>query len=471
MPMASLSRWTMGYFAAALAFLLVAEGLAAAGLGDPAPGWSEPGTLILVHLVAIGWLSLAMAGALLQFVPVLAARPLALPQLALPALVAIVAGLILVCSGFASLAGWFALPLLLLPLGGLALLGGFALLVVMLAGTLAGLRPGDAFAGFIRAGLLCLALAVVSGAAFATILSGEGAALGPIARLLPGGTRFHALLGLGGWLGLIAAGVSYRLFAMFMLAPEPPARRLRLLLVIAGAGLALAAAGLAAPLAGWEASPALAPAAAAGLAVAAGLYGRDMLALLRARRRKALELNMRASLPAFAALGVGILALPPVLLPGAEEPLAAAAAFLLVMGWLGGLTLAQMTKIVPFLTWLEAYAPRLGKGPAPLVKDLLAARRCAGWLALYGAGVTLAAIALAGGGATGFRLAMLPSLVGTAGIAAELVRVRRLSEVKAPGRPPPHECPRLLLARTDERSLSDAHPVPSRSRNAPAPRA
>ena len=79
MPMASLSRWTMSYFAAALAFLLAAEAFAIAGVGYPATGLGDPATLVLVHLVAVGWLSLAMAGALLQFVPVLVSRPLAFP--------------------------------------------------------------------------------------------------------------------------------------------------------------------------------------------------------------------------------------------------------------------------------------------------------------------------------------------------------------------------------------------------------
>ena len=100
MPMASLSRWTMSYFAAALAFLLAAEAFAVTGIGYPAAGLAEPATLVLVHLVAIGWLSLAMAGALLQFVPVLVSRPLAFSRLALPVLFALVAGLILLCAGF-----------------------------------------------------------------------------------------------------------------------------------------------------------------------------------------------------------------------------------------------------------------------------------------------------------------------------------------------------------------------------------
>src|SRR5690242_7104784 len=117
MPMASLSRWTMSYFAAALAFLLAGEALGVAGLGYPAARLAESATLVFVHLVTIGWLSLAMAGALLQFVPVLVSRPLAFPRLALPTLLALILGLILLCAGFATLAGWIEASLDLLPLG------------------------------------------------------------------------------------------------------------------------------------------------------------------------------------------------------------------------------------------------------------------------------------------------------------------------------------------------------------------
>ena len=81
---ATLSRWTMSYFAAALVALVAAEGLMAAGFGASEAGIQAPDTLALVHLVTIGWLSLAMCGALFQFVPVLTARPLYSERLPLP---------------------------------------------------------------------------------------------------------------------------------------------------------------------------------------------------------------------------------------------------------------------------------------------------------------------------------------------------------------------------------------------------
>lgn len=450
MPMASLSRWTMSYFAVALAFLVAAEALAAAGIGYPAAGLTEPTTLVLVHLVAIGWLSLAMAGALTQFVPVLVSRPLAFPQLALPALFALFSGLLVLCAGFATLAGWIEAPLDLLPLGAAFLLCGFSLLGLMLIATLLSARPVPLFARFVLTGLACLAATALSGAAFTTLLSGRGDWLGTV-TLLPDALPFHALLGFGGWLGLIAVGVSYRLFVMFMMAPEPSARRVRHVLRLTGLGLGIGFAGLAAPFAGIEPGAGWIAAALALLILAGLLYGRDILTLYRARRRKALEVNMRASIPAFAALGLGLALLPIAVIARVNDGPIAALVFLITFGWLGGLTLAQLVKIVSFVTWLETYAPRLGRGPAPRVGDLVAMPRTGWWFLLYGTGVALAAAALAIEAAMGFRSAMALCLIGTAGLVAELVRIRRLSEIKAADRPPAHEYPRLLAARAEER--------------------
>ena len=101
----NLSRWTMSYFAAALLALVVGEVLMLAGYGFPAAPLRAPQTLVLVHLIAIGWLSLLLCGALFQFVPVLVARNLYSDMLPLPTLVLLVTGLGLLLCGFLQLAG------------------------------------------------------------------------------------------------------------------------------------------------------------------------------------------------------------------------------------------------------------------------------------------------------------------------------------------------------------------------------
>ncbi|MFA5539148.1 MAG: hypothetical protein WCZ72_10165 [Gemmobacter sp.] len=448
MPIAALSRWTMTFFAAALLLLLLAEALMALGWGYPHQGLRAPGTLIVVHLVAVGWLSLAMAGALMQFVPVLTTRPLAFERLALPALALLLCGLAGLVLGFGALAGW-PLPSVALPLGGAALVAGFALVIAMTGRTLWLARPLALHARFVAAGLVALGAAVSAGLVFTGLLAGVPG----LPLLLPEGTAFHALLGLGGWLSLIAFGVSYRLFAMFMLAPERPGRGGRAILGFGGAGLAAAAAGLVALGAGWPGSRTLLVLAVAGFVLAALAYLADIAGLFRSRMRRGLEINMRGSIAALSVLSASLPLALVALLPGSGDRWAAATLWLFGFGWLSLLTLAQLLKITAFLTWLQVYAPVMGRAPTPQVQELLLDRRAEGWLALFLSGAVLGTLAILFGAGLPVRFAALLMLAGTLGVVAELVRIRRLAGV-APARrlPPGTRRPPLFLPPAQIRS-------------------
>ena len=433
MPGATLSRWTMSYFAAACLMLLLGQGLMVAGYGYPAVAIGAPETLVVVHVIAIGWLSLLMVGALLQFVPVIVGRPLVAGQVAGPALALLAGGLVALVAGFVALSGDLDLPLVLLAIGGGVLLLGFGCLVAVLAATLLAARPLSLPARFVALGLGCLAGAALLGTTFTLALSGLGE--NPLFfRLVAGGVELHAALGLGGWLGVTAAGVSYRLFAMFLLAPEAGGRTSRAVWW----SMALAAGSVAAcvPLALLALSGAsLLFALALGLSlVAVLLYGGDILNIYRLRKRKQAELNIHASFPAIIAFAVSIVLVNiPAIRAGDGV---AALVYLFVFGWLTGLGLAQLYKIVAFLTWLEAYGPVLGRMSVPRVQDLVDESAARILFRIYYAAAAMATLSLFAGAQDVFRGAVCLQLFATLALMREFIRIRRLSLVPANLRTP-----------------------------------
>lgn len=427
---ATLSRWTMSYFAVAFVFLLCAEALMALGYGFPSVPLAAPETLILVHVVAIGWLSILMLGALFQFVPVLVARPIYNNTLPLPALVSLVVGLVALLLGFLQLSGGVSSQLAFFPIAASLLGIGFGLALWNLGRTLWRARPLPLPARFVAVGLVCAAVTAVLGTAFALVLGGHATAP-HLLDLTTYGVPVHAIAGLGGWLTFTAMGVSYRLLAMFMLAPEHDAVRSRA--VFYGGTAALTIAVLGGVIAICSSAGLTGVLIAAGLLglCTLGLYGRDILHLYRARKRRTIELNARMAAVALANLGaVVVLALAAIAI-GQFEASIGALIFLVTFGWLSGLGLAKLYKIVAFLTWLERYGAVLGKMQTPRVQDLVVEARAARWFWLYFAGVWSGTASLLANSTASFRVAAALMLAATAGIAFELLRTRLLTNVQA----------------------------------------
>jgi hypothetical protein len=445
----ALSRWTMSYFTAALAFLVGAQVLMIAGYGFPAVPAEAPETLILVHMVTIGWLSLLMCGALFQFVPVLIAQPLRGGRLVLPALICLLSGLAFLLAGFLQLAGTIDTDLPLLAIAGMLLPAGFLLVVGVLVGTL--LRANLTLpARFVAAGLACVLVTVTLGALFALLLSGFLPALAGLdfrTHALP----VHIAVGLGGWLTFTAIGVSYRLLPMFMLSPDGERASSRVVWWSGIAALVLIAS--ASPIVAMVEGTGLmaTPDTATGLAATLGLvslilYGVDLAFFYRHRKRRVIELNSRAAQGAFLALILSALLLLALLATGTLGQHVGALLYLVAFGWLSGLGLSQLYKIVPFLTWLECYGPVMGKKPTPRVQDLVVERRDRVWFALYFLGVLSGTGALLVNQPDVFRVAAGATLLATLAIVVELVLARRLYNVEDGKRLPDGTSrPRLFL--------------------------
>jgi hypothetical protein len=443
---ASLSRWTMSYFAAALLALATAELMMAVGYGFPHAALQAPETLILVHVVAIGWLSLLMCGALFQFVPVLVNRSLYSDMLPLPTLALLVAGLAALILGFLQLAGQIRPTLPLFAVASTLLGAGFVLVLWNLICTLLAAPTLPLPARFVVVGLVSIAATVAFGIMFALVLGGV-TDYEPFLALTDAGLPLHVIAGLGGWLTFTAMGVSYRLLAMFMLAPELERASTRAALYLGASALVLAiAGGTLTILLHGDLALVLIATGAIGLA-ALTLYGGDVIYLYLARKRSHIELNSRMAAFALASLAASVVLTIVFLVLGQLADHVGAVVFLVSFGFLSALGLSQLYKIIPFLTWLECYGPVLGKTQTPRVQDLVVEARASKWFLLYFIAVWAGTLALISSYSLAFQFAAAAMLIATGGIVAQLVRARRLADVRA-ALPLPQGAhrPRLLLS-------------------------
>lgn len=424
MPIGSkVSRWTMLHFGVAIGALLMAELLLVTGYADPLAALRAPATLVGVHLITIGWLSLLMLGALYQFVPVITNTTLYSQRLPLYSIAAILPGLAAMLAGFMALGGNAFLHTVCLPIGGALVLAGFALGALNLAVTLWRARPLPLPADFVAFSLVFLLLTALVGVGFALAFALPHPPVFLLA-LAGRGLGLHVAVGLGGWFTLTVMGVSYRLLSMFMLAPDEPRRSTHAALILTVGGLAVLAAGA---LIGLWSAMALGGIEALG-AVLAGVgvacYLGDIAEFYRARKRRQLELNSITAAVALTLAALALVLAAAALAWGTLDRFAGAIGYLFVFGGLSGLGLSQLYKIIPFLTWLEVFGKRLGKGPVPRVQDLVNERRARPGFALYFAATVLASAALADSEALAWKVAAALQLLATVLIAVELWRAR-----------------------------------------------
>ena len=419
-----LSRWTPHFFALALANFVGAQALVLAGATWPTQPAGAAGTLIAIHVLVIGWLLLLVLGALFQFVPVITTRPLESQSAALVSLVAVEGGLIAMLAGFLGATGGMPGLAWSLPAGGTLVTSGILIAGWNFGAPLVRTRPRSLPGRMVLTGLAFLAATVALGLLFGSVLSAP-AAMPALAPMLAG-VGEHALAGLGGWFTLTAMGVSYKLLPMFLLAPEERGALGRSVHIVGTAGFAIAVlAGLARI---WRPIATLVELQQAGevaIGLAVALYLWDIRRLYRERKRSAIELHDRAAIGAFAGLGAALALASMAAAAHRLDAVAPALVFLIVFGWLGGLGISQLYKIVPFLAWLVRYGGRLGRGPVPRVQDLVRDGAALPWFITYGVGVSLATIAALLRAPVAFRIGVAPITIATIGLSVEYRRAWR----------------------------------------------
>ena len=404
---------------AAVAFLVAAAGTAWLA-PELASHYYHPRLLALTHVVTLGWVTLAILGASYQLIPIALERPIWSARVArweLGVLVVAVAGMVVHLALGAS--------------PGLALSAG----LVAVGISLHLLNVALSLRGFTRWTLTARLVALGYGGLAVTTLFGLSLALNRLSPFLPGDVlatlHAHAQLALLGWVAPMILGVSARVYPMFLLAPAPRAWAALLQLW----GLAL---GVPAVVAGLLAIPGLAVPGALAVTAAALGHAAWVVEMARGRKRPALDWGLRFALSATAFL------LPAAVLGVAlaggwlAGPRAALAYAVVVLGGWVSLTIAgMMLKIVPFLVWYRAYAPRAGREPVPTLTQLSSPRlEGLAYALLTGGVVALAAAALVGDPAW-IRVAGVTLTLGALAFAAVLTRILGHLVRAATGTPAP----------------------------------
>jgi hypothetical protein len=352
--LAAQGRLPLAFMALALVWLIVAAVMLVSSPELLAAPHSAPAVIALTHAWVLGAFVTVATGAVYQLAPVALGTTLASERF-----------------------GWFHFVCHLVGVAGmvyafwhwdLVLLGEFGALVgvgiiTFAANALATVvysKKRDAVAWSLALATMWLVVTVLAGL---TLTANRRWNFWPTDPLLL--LRAHAHLGLIGFFVTMLQGVTFRLVPMFTLGDVPNWRPVRVGLwftQIALVGLT--------PALAWHHGYL---AAACGVLLLAGLVASAIAfkQTLSTRKKRVLDSGLRAFVSGlggmFVAAAVGVVLVWPTF-AGTSAPGGCSAmvyGILIIVGVLLPAIGGMMCKIVPFLTWMRAYGPKVGREPTP----------------------------------------------------------------------------------------------------------
>ncbi len=273
---------------------------------------------------------------------------------------------------------------------------GAILFVYNIARTLWQVPNWNVVAGGVASALVWFSLTILAGLYVVAAKCWEFSPFDPVAQM-----HAHAHLGGIGFFLMMIVSVSYKLLPMFALSELQNERRAWWSVWLLNGGLAglFLALLLRSP---WKLGFALV--VIAGLAV----YAREIIAILKARKRRLLDWGLRYFLTALGVLApLSALAvilcwprLPATLLTTQLENVYG---FLALMGVVAFTITGFLYKIVPFLVWYHTYGPEVGRSKVPSLGDLYSARLQAVGFWLFQTGLAATSVSTALGHETAVR--------------------------------------------------------------------
>lgn len=372
----------------------------------------------VTHLFTLGWITIAIFGALCQFLPVALGVPIRSPRAAHIALILLAPGVALFAAGVITSANAVRLAGLVLVAAGILTMA--TNLYLSLA---ASDRRDPTWAG-VTIGLTFLVSTLVFG-----IILVHNLETGFVARSRLLILASHMHLALIGWVLVMITGVSHRLMPMFMLAHGGTNRWTARALTAFALGVPVLIVGLLLEvvLIRWI--------GAALLLSGLGMFATQVRAFHKVRMKRKLDSGLKFAMTAVGYMLVAAILGVAVLFAGMRHNRLATS--YITVGLLGGLVMYVVGfyyKIVPLLAWTWRYRGQMGRQKVPTVAQMFSARLAEVQLALMAGGVALIGTGIGFGLAVAVRLGALLFAGGTIVFASQLARV-------AVGQPLPAKIP------------------------------
>jgi hypothetical protein len=203
----------------------------------------------------------------------------------------------------------------------------------------------------------------------------------------------HAHLGVVGFFVMMLVAVSYKLVPMFTLGELQSSQR-------AGWSIALLNVGLFGLFVTILVGSAWKLAFALVIIAALALYGWEIIAILRARKRRSLDWGLKHFLTAIGLLlPLSILAVvlcwPGLPMTALTTQLENVYGFVAIIGVITFAIVGMLFKVVPFLVWYASYSKQIGRRPVPSLGGLYSVRLQAVGYALFVTGLLTTGVAIA----------------------------------------------------------------------------
>lgn len=319
----------------------------------------NPKLLAMTHLLALGWITMIIFGALYQLIPVILEVKLYSENIAKITLLFLATGTVLLANSF-----WnFSLDHSM-HIAGIILNIGVMLFSANVFATAIRSEKKEIERMFILTSVVWLLFTALAGLTLAINLSNPFLSVSHIELL-----KLHAHAGIVGWFLQLIFGVGSRLLPMFMVSHDLNKKKLAASYYLINSGLLISLAALY-----FEFSLAV-KIGAAIVAFGVFVFLSFLYEAYKRRVKKILDTGMKQSFFAFGVLIVSIILLLVLFLeidPSRRFTIKFAAAYgsAIIVGFITSLIMGQTFKTLPFIVWLNVYKNLFGKSAIPMPKDL-----------------------------------------------------------------------------------------------------